>query len=41
MLTTDTLHMLLHAALYYGSPLVMLAGIAGFAVSLTMWAIRK
>jgi len=41
MFTTDTLQALLHTVLYYGSPLLMLAGIAGFAVSLTLWSMRK
>ena len=41
MFATDTLHSLVFALLYYASPLLMLAGIAGFAVSLTLWAIRK
>ncbi|MEG0316589.1 MAG: hypothetical protein RSB86_12885 [Comamonas sp.] len=41
MFDNTTLHDILSAVLYYGSPLLMLAGIAGFATSMTLWVIRK
>lgn len=36
-----TLHALLSSVMYYASPLLMLAGIAGFATCMAMWVIRK
>lgn len=41
MFDTDTLSAFLRALLYYSSPLLILAGVAGFAVSLTLWTMRK
>lgn len=36
-----TWHALLSSVMYYASPLLMLAGIAGFATCMAMWVIRK
>ncbi|WP_312567629.1 hypothetical protein [Comamonas sp.] len=41
MFDNVTLHDLIHAVLYYGSPLLLLAGVAGFATSMAMWFIRR
>lgn len=40
MFDNATLLDLLHTLLYYGSPLLLLAGIAGFATSVALWVIR-
>ncbi len=37
----DTLRQIGMAILYYGSPLLMLAGIAGFATSITLLLMGK
>ena len=36
----DALHPLLQAVVYYGSPLLLLAGLAGFATSVALWFLR-
>ena len=41
MFNNATLYEILGAILYYGSPLLMLAGIAGFATSMTLWVLRR
>lgn len=41
MLDNATLHDLVLTVLYYASPLLLLAGIAGFATSMAMWFIRR
>ena len=41
MLDNATLHNLVLTVLYYASPLLLLAGVAGFATSMAMWFIRR
>jgi len=41
MFDNTTLQDVFSAVLYYGSPLLMLAGVTGFATFMTMWFIRK
>lgn len=41
MLDNATLHDLILTVLYYASPLLLLAGVAGFATSMAMWFIRR
>ena len=41
MLDNATLHDLILTVQYYASPLLLLAGVAGFATSMAMWFIRR